>query len=92
MNITLNYTTQVKAALGFATDSVEVESGCTVSQLLSAVAEKHGDTFRELVLTDDGQLLPSIVLCLGDAQVGFDAPNELVEGDEITILSAISGG
>ena len=92
MNITLNYTTQVKAALGIATDSVEVESGCTVGQLLSAVAEKHGDTFRELVLTADGQLLPSIVLCLGDAQVDFAASNALAEGDEITILSAISGG
>jgi molybdopterin converting factor small subunit len=92
MKVQVNYTTQLKAALGRGSEQVELPSPGTLPRLLQKLVETHGATFRDLALDGQGQPLPSILLCIGDQQVDHDTGTELKEGDEVTILSAISGG
>jgi molybdopterin converting factor small subunit len=92
MKVRVSYTTQLKAALGFGSEMVELPPSATLPQLLARLSETHGATFRDLVLENEGRLLPSILLCVGDQQVDIDTVSALKDGDEVTILSAISGG
>ncbi|MCE9557133.1 MAG: MoaD/ThiS family protein [Planctomycetes bacterium] len=92
MRLTIVYTTQLKAALGTGTESVDIAQPKTTADLLIALAEKHGEEFRRLALDSAGRPLPSLLICVGDEQIAPAAPLSLKDGDTITILSAISGG
>jgi molybdopterin converting factor small subunit len=91
MKVRVIYTTQVKAALGIASEDPEVSAGCTVAKLMEELVTRHPKVFAEFVL-DGAQLRPSILLFVGDRQTKLDESIELVEGDEVTIFAAISGG
>ncbi len=92
MLITVQYTTQLKAEIGLAEEHIEVPEKATVNDVLSVIGEQHSDAFRRLVVDSDGNLLPSILLCVNDEQI--DAADETILSDSsvITLLSAISGG
>lgn len=92
MQLTIVYTTQLKAALGIGTEMVDVPAPATAAELLVVLGEKHGPEFRRLALDASGRPLQSLLVCVGDEQVGLNAPLRLEEDDTITILSAISGG
>ena len=92
MNITAVYTTQLKAALGVAAESLDVADEATIGTLIAALSDRHADDFTRLVLDDAGNLLPSIILCIGDEQVAPGSNQPLSDGDSVTFLSAISGG
>jgi len=92
MNITAVYTTQLKASLGVASESCEVADDATVGTLVALLADRHGDDFTRLALDAKGNLLPSIILCIGDEQVASGSNAALSDGDSVTFLSAISGG
>ena len=92
MRLTIIYTTQLKAALGIGTEVVEVPPPATATELVAALAAKHGPEFRRLALDAAGRPLASLLICVGDEQVPPAAPLNLKDGDTITILSAISGG
>jgi molybdopterin converting factor small subunit len=92
VNITAIYTTQLKAALGKATESIELADDATIGTLIAALTERHGDDFTRFVLDQAGNLLPSIILCIGDEQVAPGNDTPLADGDSVTFLSAISGG
>ena len=92
MQVNVHYTTQLKAALGMAEEVVELPSSAGVRNLLQCLAARHAAPFGELVLTPDGELLPTILLCVNDQQVDPAADDPLPEGATVTFLSAISGG
>ena len=93
MNITAVYTTQLKASLGVASESLEVDDDdATVGTLITVLADRHGDDFTRYALDAQGSLLPSIILCIGDEQVASGSDAALTDGDSVTFLSAISGG
>lgn len=92
MKVTVVYTTQIKAALASTSEEVEVVDDATAIDVLKRLAEKHGDVLSGLVFTSDGQLLPSMLLCVGDEQLTSPADQSLADGDVLTLLSAISGG
>ena len=92
MKVTIEYAAQVKRAAGTASEGVEVEPPCTVQQLVSRVAENHGDPLKSLLLDSNGQLHPSILLFVGDDQIRWKTAVELSDRDVVTILSPISGG
>jgi len=92
MQVSVVYTTQVKAALDLPGETIEVAAGSTASDLLKQLVEKHGSKFGELVFTSEGKLLPSLLMCVGDEQLASPADYPLQEGDALTLLSAISGG
>ena len=89
MNVTVNFTTQLKAAIGSAEQVITLSEGATAEQAIKSLAEQHSEHFSKFVLSN-GQLMPSILLALNDQQVDADA--KLKDGDVLTLLSAISGG
>ena len=92
MKITIHYTTQLKAALGNASEVLDVDRRATVVDVVSLLCDRHGDVLNGLLYDDEGQLLPSVLVCVGDEQVPIDDPAELQDGACVTLLSAISGG
>jgi|GEM_PF-6084497 len=89
MEVTVLFTTQLKAALGRSDQQVSLAENATVKDAIAALAQQHPDHFAKLVMVD-GELLPSILLSVNDQQVDIDA--SLKQGDTLTLLSAISGG
>ena len=89
MEIQVTLTTQVKAAVGEDVVSVVVDDGASVMDAIHKLATLHPEAFDRYVLTN-GQLLPSILLSLNDNQV--DSTAVLADGDQLLLLSAISGG
>ena len=92
MNIQVVFTTQLKAALDKSSETLSFDRPPTVAAVITQLTEQHGEAFRRLVLDAAGCPLPSILFCVGDAQVTFDDPAPLSDSAELTILSAISGG
>ena len=89
MQVTIAFTTQLKAALGRTEETVELPEGKTVIDAVTDLADRYPEQFAQFVLSD-GKLLPSILLSVNDQQVDADA--KVKDGDTITLLSAISGG
>ncbi len=92
MQVTVLYTAQVRAAVGASSETLQMEPSATIAQLLEVLAARHGEAFRALVLDNDGRTLPSILLSVNDEQILEPCNQVLAEGDEVMLLSAISGG
>lgn len=89
MDVTVAFTTQLKAALGKPNHNITLDADATAQDAIDALSALHPEPFAQLVLAD-GQLIPSILLSVNDQQV--DANAKLSDGDVLTLLSAISGG
>ena len=61
MVVTVQYTTQLKAALGIDQELIELDDDATFASLLKQLEKQHGSSFADLVLLADGRLLPSIL-------------------------------
>lgn len=92
MKVTVKYLAQIKRTAGVAAECVELESSCTLKQLLGHLAEAHGDPLRGLLFRGDRQGPPSLLFLVGDQQVRWDDPAPLLDGAEVTILSPMAGG
>ncbi len=92
MEVQVHYAAQLKAAAGEAVQKISVPPGATVRDLLELLAEKHGPSMRALLFDDEGALRRSILVFLGEEQLGRDLDRELKEGAEVTILSPVAGG
>jgi molybdopterin converting factor small subunit len=92
MNVDVYYTTQLRTALGRSQQRVTLDGGSTLGQLLRQLAQAHPAVFATHVIDAQGQLLPGVMLCVGDQQVTQPDAHVLQEDAAVTILSAISGG
>ena len=92
MIVTVQYTTQLKAALGVAQEQVQLSDNATLSELLNQLTQQHGSSFTDLALMEDGELLPSIIVCIDDQQLSAKQDLSLQDGNQVMFLSAISGG
>lgn len=92
MQIEVQYTTQLRMAIGHASESVELPEGSTLACLIETLATRHADAFARLVLDQQQRLLPNIILTIGDQQIRTPDQHALRDQDRVTFLSAISGG
>ena len=92
MLVKIQYTTQLKAAIGFSEEEIQMPDGSTISDVIELLAHKHAEAFRQLVLDTSGQIYPSILLCVNDEQVDAGDSQPIADGSVVTFLSAISGG
>lgn len=92
MKVRVLYTTQLKHALDRASEEVDLPGPLTVGQLLRHLSELHGEPFDKLVLARQGELCYSILICVGSESIGRDISTKLQDGDELTLLSPVSGG
>lgn len=92
MKVTIEYAAQVKRAAGVSSEEIEIETSCTVDDLMAHVATRHGDSLRKLLFDSEGSLQHSILVFVGDTQARWDDRVELKDGDTVTLLSPIAGG
>jgi molybdopterin converting factor small subunit len=92
MKVLVRYMAQLRAAAGVAAETVDLDHPCTASELAARLAAQHGEALRRLLLGADGRLSPTILVFLGDSQVGPDESLPLKEGDVITLLAPVAGG
>ncbi|MFP6613654.1 MAG: MoaD/ThiS family protein [Pirellulales bacterium] len=94
MKITVQFTTQLKATLGHSSEELDLESPASVGDAIAHLRKIHGHKLCGLLYDERGELLPSVLVCVGDGQISADnaSESELNEGECVTLLSAISGG
>ncbi len=92
MRVTVRYMAQLRTTAGAADEAVEIDGPCTVAELASRLAARHGEALRRLLLASDGRLSPIILVFVNDVQVGPEDDRPLSDGDVMTLLSPIAGG
>lgn len=92
MKITLQYETQIKRAVGTGAETIEAADGADAAEVLRTAAERHDESVRAMLLTDNGQLRPSLLMFVGDQQVSRQTSVPLTDGDTVTVMLPISGG
>jgi molybdopterin converting factor small subunit len=92
MKVVVRYMAQLRQAAGRAGEEIDLDGPCSLPDLLRRLAGRHGEPFGRLLLDAGGSLQPSILLFVGDEQVGAGAPVQLRDGDVITLLAPMAGG
>jgi molybdopterin converting factor small subunit len=93
MKITVHYQTQIRRAIGVGSETIDLSPGCCVPELLQRLAERHGDSFRRLVLAEGKPSGSAVLLFVGDSQVSQSAQSiHLKDGDVVTLLAPMAGG
>lgn len=92
MQVTVHYATQVKRVLGVAAEIIDMPESCTAADVVLAVADRHGEAVRELLVDDRGDVQPTLLVFVGDRQVARREPCPPADRDVLTIMTPISGG
>lgn len=92
MKVTVNYYGQLTAAARVRSTTVELDSGSGIRQCLETCARRHGDEFRQIVLSADGAPRPSLLVTVNGAVVDKGDTKSLAENDAVGLLPAIAGG
>jgi molybdopterin converting factor small subunit len=92
MSVRLHYASRFASAAGTDREQVELDQPISVRELLESIAERHGNAFRLVTFASDGVLQPALMICVNDEHLLDPAEHLLRDGDEVLVLSAISGG
>jgi len=92
MMLVIQYVAQLKTAAGRPDDRVDLVAPQPVREVLAALAQRHGESFRQLLLTPQGTIQPALLLFLGDEQITPDAVVPRRDSDVLTVLSPMAGG
>jgi len=93
MNVTVEYAAQVKRAAGIAREEISLDQPCGLAELVTQLAERHGDPLKSILLDSSGRPQPSILVFIGDDQVRWDDQTvQVSDGQTVTLLSPVSGG
>lgn len=92
MRIAVRYMAQARHAVGRASEQVELAGPCTLAEFLRQHALAQGEPLRRLLLGDGGELQTTLLIFVGDRQVGPGQPVPLRDGDVVTLLSPMAGG
>jgi MoaD family protein len=91
MRITVRYSAQARTLLGKASEPLELAKPLTVREVVMLLGENHPE-LRRLLLNQQGEPHPSLLLFLDDEQVEAGSAQVLRDGDSISILPPIAGG
>jgi molybdopterin converting factor small subunit len=90
MQVTVHYLAQIKRAAGCSSESMEMPVDSTLREVLRALADRHGHTFRAMLLDDASEPRMSLLFFVGDEHA---EPSRLLhDGDEVAILAPMAGG
>jgi sulfur-carrier protein len=85
MKVSIKYMAQAKRAADRAEESLDLEGGASLGELLKLLGERHGAALARL-------LGGSALLFVGDEQVRGDPGRVLRDGDTVTVLAPMAGG
>ena len=91
MIATIEYFGPARDAAGSARESIEFVPPCPAVEFVERIARERGGRLASLLLID-GRLSRSVLLSVGDRQVGRDDAVLLQDGDEVLIIPPVSGG
>lgn len=92
IQVRLEYTAQLKRAAGGAAETVLLPAGGTLRTACTEAARGRGGEFERLLLTDAGEVQPTLLVFHCDQPVPPGADPVLRDGDTVTIMTPISGG
>jgi MoaD family protein len=96
LKVTVDYLGSIKQTLGLKqAEQVQLEDDASLVDLLSMLAEKHGDAFKKSVYEPkDPDLKPYYILSVNGVMLnqlnGLETP--LKDGDRLTFLPVVTGG
>jgi molybdopterin converting factor small subunit len=91
MQVTVEYTAQIKRAAGIGSEEYTLDAGAESSTLLSQIVNRHEQLTRFLI-TEAGEPQPTLLLFIDEQQTRWDANTKLSDGAKITLMTPISGG
>lgn len=94
MKVRIQYTAQLRAAVGCSEEEVDAPDGGTLADLLTTLATERRPESAPFVLTTAGELQPSLLVAVNARGV---SPREarstvLQANDVITLMPPIAGG
>lgn len=92
MRINVQYTAQIKAAAGVASDTIEIHQGAGLAESIRQAARQGNDALHKLLIREDGSVQPTLLLFVDDECISHDVSVPLRDGQTLTIMSPISGG
>lgn len=92
MEIKLKFTAQIKDVVGSNADTISVEEGTKLQDVLSALVDKYGNDFKSILFDENSLYRHSNLIVVNQSQVNYDDNVTLTDGVEITLMSPISGG
>ena len=92
MVVTVEYTAQLKRASGSAREEFELDDSSSLTDLVNAIADRHGADLSRMLKAADGTPQTTIIPFVGDDQVRWDSSGVLRDGVTVTLLAPISGG
>jgi molybdopterin synthase sulfur carrier subunit len=96
LKVTVDYLGSIKQTLGLKqAEQVELEDDASVCDLLSLLAEKHGDPFKKAVYEPKGlDLKPYHILSINGLLLNQlnGIETKLKDGDRIILMPVITGG
>jgi MoaD family protein len=92
MKIEVRFTAQIKREAGRGSEVLDVHEGCSLEQVLTALNGRYTQGFDRILFDERGQYRETAMLVVNGQQVFFHVPQELKEGDVLTIMSPIAGG
>ena len=93
MKVCVQYTAQLRVAVGRAEDVVDLPAGSSLATVITHLTARL-DVAAQHLLCPDGRLQPSLLIAVNDAAVAArDAASFALQGGEvITLLPPIAGG
>ena len=92
MQVTVEYTAQIRRAAGISSEEYSVQEGCTIDSLLLEIAARHGNDLGRLLIAEDGSPQATLLAFISNSQVRWGNDTPLQDGQTVTLLSPISGG
>ena len=91
MRVSVRYMAQLRQAAGAAVEQVELDRPCSVGELLTHLARRHGAPLRDLLVDAGGVPHSGVLLFVGEEQVDLEKAT-LRDGDVVTVLTPMAGG
>lgn len=92
IQVTVKYMSRVKKAAGTSGENLSLPSPCTVQALITERLCKENRPLSESLLSANGDIQEFLMIFVGDTKVDSKIPMMLKDGDEVLIMSPISGG
>ncbi len=92
MRIEVKYLAQLKHAAGLSSETIEVQSPCTVSQLLRRISQGLEKKINLFLLDDKGNLHTTMLVFVDGELVRPESEQLLEDGETITLLPPMAGG
>jgi MoaD family protein len=92
MIIKLRFTAQIKDAAGTGSDRIDLFENEKLQSLLRRLSERYGEKFRNILYDDKGRYHKTNLIVVNEEQVEYDENISLNNGDELILLSPVSGG